>query len=190
MHIQDLILLVIGNEKQKRLRGRTTLQKKLYFLSVLNETDLGFRPHYYGPYSSEVAENLDILVSTGFLKEVTETFVSETSTISRDRNIFGEIRRHTYSMTPDGNTVMKEIEQEDGYTDWVQFLNLLNGKLSNNYFNTLSIAAKVHYIVNQQGSATREQIREIAERYGWNIRNSQIEKVLSLLENLSLISIK
>ncbi len=190
MHIQDLILLVIGNEKQKRLRGRTTLQKKLYFLSVLNETNLGFRPHYYGPYSSEVAENLDTLVSTGFLKEVTETLVSETSTVSRDRNIFGEIRRHTYSLTPDGKTVMKEIEQEDGYMEWVKALNLLNRKLSNNYFNTLSIAAKVYYIVNQQGSATREQIRNIAEKYGWNINHSQIEKVLSLLENLTLISVK
>ncbi len=47
MHIQDLILLVIGSENNKSLRGRTTLQKKLYFLSVLEETDLGFGPHYY-----------------------------------------------------------------------------------------------------------------------------------------------
>ena len=69
MHIQDLILLVVGSEEEKSLRGRTTLQKKLYFLSVLEKTDLGFRPHYYGPYSSWVARNLDILVSTGFLKE-------------------------------------------------------------------------------------------------------------------------
>ena len=52
MHIQDLILLVIGNEKNKNLQGRTILQKKLYFLSVLKEIDLGFGPHYYGPYSS------------------------------------------------------------------------------------------------------------------------------------------
>ena len=95
MHIQDLILLVIGSENNKSLQGRTTLQKKLYFLSVLEETDLGFGPHYYGPYSSWVAENLDILVSARFLKEVTETF-------STDQNIFGEIRRHTYSLTSDG----------------------------------------------------------------------------------------
>ena len=96
MHIQDLILLVIGNEEDKSLQGRTILQKKLYFLSVLKGIELGFGPHYYGPYSSWVAENLDILVSARFLKEVTETFPT-------DQNIFGEIRRHTYSLTPDGD---------------------------------------------------------------------------------------
>ena len=69
MHIQDLILLIVANQDEGDLQGRTILQKKLYFLSVLNKsdhcTDLVFRPHYYGPYSSEVAENLDILVSSG-----------------------------------------------------------------------------------------------------------------------------
>ena len=74
MHIQDLILLVIESENNKSLRGRTTLQKKLYFLSVLEETDLGFGPHYYGPYSSLVAENLDILVSARFLKRNNRNF--------------------------------------------------------------------------------------------------------------------
>ena len=44
MHIQDLILLVIGNEEDKSLQGRTILQKKLYFLSVLKGIELGFGP--------------------------------------------------------------------------------------------------------------------------------------------------
>ena len=182
MHIQDLILLVIGSEKGKSLRGRTTLQKKLYFLSVLKRADLGFRPHYYGPYSSRVAENLDILVSTGFLKEVTET-------LSTDRNIFGEIRRHTYSWTCDSEAVMGEIKQEDGYTDWEKALDMLNSHPLASDFNTLSIAAKVHYIVNRQVRATPEQIREVAKEYGWDINDSQIENVRSFLETLSLISV-
>ena len=150
MHIQDLILLVIGNEKGQSLQGRTLLQKKLYFLSVLGRTDFGFGPHYYGPYSSWVAENLDILVSARFLKEVTETF-------STDRNIFGEIRRHTYSLTSDSEDVMSEIEQEDEYTDWKQRLDTLNSHSLASDFNTLSIAAKVYYIVSRQESATPEQ---------------------------------
>ena len=182
MHIQDLILLVIGSENNKSLQGRTTLQKKLYFLSVLKEIDLGFGPHYYGPYSSWVAENLDILVSARFLKEVTETFPTE-------RNIFGEIRRHTYSLTPDGDTVMEEIKKEAGYTDWKQALDKLNRQESANDFNTLSIAAKVYYIVNRQGKTTTEQIQEIAKEYDWDIDDSQIENVRSFLEDLSLISV-
>ena len=182
MHIQDLILLVIGSEKGQSLQGRTLLQKKLYFLSVLKEIDLGFAPHYYGPYSSLVAENLDILVSARFLNEVTETFET-------DRNIFDEIRRHTYYLTPDGDTIMKEIQQEAEYTDWKQTLDTLNSQPLASDFNTLSIAAKVYYIVNRQGRTTTEQIQEVAKEYDWNIDDSQIDNVRSFLEDLSLISV-
>ena len=129
-----------------------------------------------------IAENLDILVSARFLKEVTETF-------STDGNIFGEIRRHTYSLTPDGDIIMEEIKKEAGYTDWKQALDKLNRQGSANDFNTLSIAAKVYYIVNWQGKTTTEQIQEIAKEYDWNIDDSQIENVRSFLEDLSLISV-
>ncbi len=180
MHIQDLILLVIGSEEENGLRGRTLLQKKIYFLSELKGVDHGFRPHYYGPYSSLVTENLDILVSARFLKEVTETF-------STDRNIFGEIRRHTYSLTPDGDIIMDEIRKEAGYTDWKQRLDTLNSHSLASDFNTLSIAAKVYYIVNRQGRTTTEQIQEVAKEYDWDIDDSRIEDVRSFLEDLSLI---
>ncbi len=182
MHIQDLILLVIGSEKEKRLQGRTLLQKKLYFLSELKRVDHDFRPHYYGPYSSLVAANLDILVSARFLNQVKETFET-------NQNILGEIRRHTYSLTSDGDTVMEEIKKEAGYADWKEVLDRLNTQESAHDFNTLSIAAKVYYIVNRQGKATTEQIQGVAKEYGWNIDDSQIEDVCSFLENLSLISV-
>ena len=181
MHIQDLILLVIGSE-ENGIRGRTLLQKKLYFLSKLKGVDHGFRPHYYGPYSSLVAENLDILVNARFLNEVTETFET-------DQNIFGEIRRHTYYLTPDGDTVMEEIRKEDEYANWKQALDTLNSYSLASDFNTLSIAAKVYYIVNRQGRTTTEQIQEVAKEYDWDIDDSQIENVRSFLEDLSLISV-
>ena len=185
MHIQDIILLVVASEKDRGLQGRTILQKKLYFISVLNKTDhttnFGFSPHYYGPFSREVAENLDLLVSCGFLNQVTETF-------STDRNILGEIRRHTYYLTPDGDAVMGEITKQDECASWQQALNDLNSQPSAGDFNTLSIAAKVHYIVKQQGRVTRRQIRETAGDYGWDIYENDVNNVLSFLENLSLVS--
>ena len=182
MHITDLILLAVKSEGKEGLRGRTLLQKKLYFLSVLQEVDLGFRPHYYGPYSSWIAENLDILVSVGFVKEITETF-------STDQNIFGEIRRHTYSLTDDGKIIMDEIQKENKFQSWHKVLDALNSQPLANDFNKLSIAAKVHYIVNQKGQATTEQVRQTAKEYGWSITDSAIADVLSFLKSLSLISI-
>ncbi len=178
MHIQDLILLAIGSEKDKRLRGRTTLQKKLYFLSVLGDIDLGFHPHYYGPYSSWVSENLDILVNCGFLKEVMETFAT-------DRNIFGEIRRHTYSLTSDGKIVLNEILKEDEDQRWQNVLAHINEQPLANDFKKLSIAAKVHYIANIKERITTEQIREIAKAYGWYIRGSKTQELSSFFEALT-----
>ena len=182
MHIQDLILLVIGSEnEEKSLRGRTILQKKLYFLSVLlKDGSLGFEPHYYGPYSRLVAENLDILVSARFLKEVTETFPT-------DQNFFGEIRRQTYCWTSDSETVMDEIKQQEGYADWKRALDTLNSLPLASDFNTLSIAAKVHYIAHRQKRIKRKQIKKIAKAYDWDINKQEIEGVLSFLESLSLI---
>ena len=183
MHILDKILLVIESEEGDSLQGRTILQKKLYFLSVLLKDDsLDFGPHYYGPYSRLVAENLDILVNARFLKEVTETFPT-------DENIFGEIRRHTYSLTSDGEDVMGETENDDEYRNWKRALDTLNSQPLANDFNTLSIAAKVCFIVKQQKRTTTEQIRHIAQEYGWNLTDSQIENVFSFLESLSLISV-
>ena len=97
--------------------GELSSKRKLYFLSKLKGVDHGFRPHYYGPYSSLVAENLDILVNARFVNEVKEIFET-------DQNIFGEICRHTYSLTTDGKDVMGEMEQEAEHTAWKQKLDM------------------------------------------------------------------
>ena len=120
-------------------------------------------------------------MSCGFLNQVTETFTT-------DRNILGEIRRHTYHLTPDGETIVREIRKQSECDSWQQALDKLNSQSSANDFNTLSIAAKVHYIVKQKAGVTRKQIRETAEDYGWDIDGSDIKSVLSFLENLKLIS--
>jgi len=48
-----LALYAMGGE----IRGKTKLQKTIYFLGRLSNhiDELGYNPHFYGPYSSEVA---------------------------------------------------------------------------------------------------------------------------------------
>ena len=53
----------------KAVQGRTLLQKRIYFLSVLANEDFGFRPHYYGPYSSHVSTSLSALVEADLVEE-------------------------------------------------------------------------------------------------------------------------
>ena len=52
MGVMDAILAAIHGAAEERISGRTLLQKKLYFLSVLNQEAFGYRPHYYGPIVS------------------------------------------------------------------------------------------------------------------------------------------
>lgn len=180
MHIIDILLLVVKSEGEDGLRGRTLLQKKVYFLSVLMDVDLGFSPHYYGPYSSYIASHLDSLVNCGLLREVTESF-------SNDQNVFGEIRRHTYSLPDNVEPVWEDIQQKPQFSEWQDTINRINEHGISKDFNKLSIAAKVHYIVSWEKQSNLEEIKQIAKEYGWNVDETDIESVLSFLEELGLV---
>ena len=182
MHIVDILLLVVKNEGKNGLRGRTLLQKKIYFLSVLMDIDLGFSPHYYGPYSSYVAGQLDSLVCCGVLRELTESF-------SEDKNVFGEIRRHTYFVSNNVEEVWQDVQNKTGFSEWQQALNRINSQKFSNDFDYLSIAAKVHYIVSWEGQSTPEKLRQVAEEYGWNVPKDSIENALSFLTELNLVTV-
>lgn len=184
MHIIDILLLVIVREKESKLQGRTLLQKKIYFLSVLLKENFGFSAHYYGPYSSFVAEHLDGLVNYGVLKEVRETLAS-----SVEQNASGEIRRHTYSLTPDAKETWEATQQKRDFKKWDKALRSINEQPISEDIKKLSIAAKVHYIVSWQGQSTLEEIRQVAKKYGWDMAEEDVENVLSFLTELKLVTI-
>src|SRR5690348_15751358 len=70
MNTYDFVHLVLS-ASNGQIRGRTKLQKLVYFAGVLTDSldALGFRAHYYGPYSSAVTSAVEELRSLGFLEE-------------------------------------------------------------------------------------------------------------------------
>jgi uncharacterized protein YwgA len=56
--------------------GKTLLQKRLYFLEILLNEDLGlnFDAHYYGPYSAIVNSDVTTLKLQGQLREDSSTY--------------------------------------------------------------------------------------------------------------------
>ncbi len=185
MHIIDALLLVIANEKECKLQGRTLFQKKIYFLSVLRKEDFGFSPHYYGPYSSFVAEHLNGLVNDEVLEEDTQFFTTD----SIEQNALGEKRRHTYSLTSVGEKVWKTIQQKEDFQEWDEALKKINNQEIANDFNLLSIAAKVHYIVDWEGEKSAKEVLQTAKEYGWSFTLEDIKNVLSFLTGLGLVTV-
>jgi len=179
MDPKDAALIAIGQSGQ--IVGRTLLQKKLYFAAVLAEKELGFRPHYYGPYSPDVADAIDSLVANRFLKEITETFPG-------DESIFGERRRHTYTLTGDGTGLLQAVGQTDEARKLRDALEKVNSQPIGEDFNLLSIAAKVHILLRKKSPATASEIRRMAEEYGWQLSEEQIQGVDEYLADLGLVT--
>ena len=183
MHIIDVLLLVVEREGTGGLHGRTLLQKKVYFLSVLRAENFGFSAHYYGPYSSFVAEHLNGLVEDRIFKEDTEFFTTD----SIERNALGEKRRHTYSLTGEGKKIWEATQEKNDFPKWDKALKKINDQEIADDFNLLSIAAKVHYIVDWKGKKSVKEVCQTAEEYGWNFTEKDIKKVLSFLMKLKLV---
>ena len=183
MYTMDILLLVVKSAGENGLRGRTLLQKKVYFLSKLMKVDLGFSAHYYGPYSGLVAGHLASLVSHRFLAEVTEVFDT-----SPPRNVFGEIHRHTYCLTDDAEELWSDIETDPEFPEWKEKLDRINAHGIANDFDRLSIAAKVHYIVDWRGRSTIGEVKQVAKEYGWDVKPEDIKNVLSFLTHLGLVT--
>lgn len=180
MDPRDAIMLALQAEEGEPLRGRTLLQKKLYFASVLAGEDLGFRPHYYGPYSQAVADAVNSLVSAGLVRETMETFPGEPS-------VFGEWRRHSYGLTEDGARVVETTAKTLEMTKWREALEKVNSHEVAANFDLLSVAAKTHLILRHLGRATASEISQQAAQFGWEMSPGDIDGVLEYLKHLGLI---
>ena len=174
----DAILLVVAQEPGETIRGRTLLQKKLYFLSVLCGLDYGFAPHFYGPYSSPVSDEVGTLLAVGFLEQSSR---SSNETLGRAR----DLRRYDYTLTPAGHEVVASYgERARPYT---QALELINDHRIARDANLLSVAAKVHLIVRQLGTATADDIGRRARELGWDLTERDVEGVAEYLTQLDLV---
>lgn len=106
MKVRDFVVLAYGAFEGKII-GKTNLQKKVYFLGAgLNKVkELGYRAHYYGPYSAAVAEANSELKSLGYL--------SECSTSWGGDNRGFEIARYDFSLTEEGFKLLDRKKKEN-----------------------------------------------------------------------------
>ena len=174
MNPEDAVLLLI-HANRGRVDGRTTIQKLAYFTQLLVPLSrkLQFRPHFYGPYSAELAGLLNSLVGIRFLG------IEAVRTI-RQRVMY------SYSLTPDGEDFVHKFAQQEQAGKIVEVLETCQNETGLNP-DVLSFAAKADYILRQKRkSYTSPQVIAEGKKLGWNLTDQQVRDGVKLLQALKL----
>jgi|SRR5438034_1264784 len=168
------------------LHGRTTLQKLAYFESEAGLFPARFKPHYYGPYSQEVANTVEELVSLGYLQE-TVTLLGEQQE-SWLAALSGGVKIYSYELTREGRELTERLMKSDP-SGWKKLDNLVKSikKHSRLSPGVLAMAAKVHFALKgiDRKSVTIDQLVGEAEKYNWKLTEGQIRSAAELLLNVT-----
>jgi uncharacterized protein YwgA len=169
------------------IRGKTKLQKIVYFLGKLtgNLDVLGYRAHYYGPYSPEVAGSVDRLRSLGFLDQNTAS--------GGAMDQFGfEVARFDFRLN-DAGKQMAEFKAQKNPDLWekvARAAELIKSSAPEDYVK-LSIAAKTIFMLGQEGKTISfEELAVLAGKFGWTVSPSQVEEAAKFLEQLQLVELR
>lgn len=175
-------VLILLDAAGGQIAGRTTIQKLGYFSTVRGAIRARYRPHYYGPYSADIAGAIQTLVSYGFIEERVETPGGTGTT--------PDWKRYTYTITEDGRRLVPELKQEDtGGAEEVEEIVGICKDTANLDSKTLSWAAKIHYIqTREMRDMSSDEIREVARTLNWDLSEDQIQKGIDLLTNLHFMT--
>ena len=176
----QLTLLAIGGE----IHGKTKLQKTVYFLGIMTgELDnLGYGPHFYGPYSADVADATGQLHALGFLnRNMAQTGLHDDSGF--------EAIRYDFTFTEAGRQIAKAKAKSNAAL-WKK-LQRAAGTLKNagdiDYMK-MSIAAKAYFMLGEKrGRATPAELAALAPRFGWNVSEGQVAAAVGYLQGLGLV---
>jgi len=176
---EDIVLAAMHGMGDK-ITGRTCLQKTMYFVAKKLRLDLGFDPHFYGPYSRRVTMAADALVASSVLCESRQVFEGGPTDFERVRYDY-EIRDLEYlaQVEANGSDELKEIER----------IAHMIGDTGADY-RQLSYAAKLHHIVEESAEPmTASEIEEKALDLGWKMSRKDVAAAVKVLLALKLIKV-
>ena len=163
------LFLIMLDHAGGTIAGKTLAQKRAYFVGILLGTDIGFSPHYYGPFSAELDASVGSCKALGFAREDVST----------------------YSLTEDGRTVVANLEaKESSEVGKVRAaLDRIHQAGDDDYFR-LSIAAKALCIIREkEGGARPNDVVDAARQFGWELSSEQVDDACAFLRKLGLLSL-
>jgi len=176
----QLTLLAMGGE----IKGKTKLQKTVYFLGLMTDCleDLGYRAHFYGPYSDDVAEAINRLKTIGAV----------------DQNVRGggavdksgfEVCRYDFSLNDEGRELAEETARQNRefHGELSKAAKAFNEVGDLDYMK-LSVAAKAYFMLGEKkGRATLAELAKVARRFGWEVTPEQVQDAAKYLGQLGLV---
>jgi uncharacterized protein YwgA len=185
MRLDELILLTLEYSDKKLIAGRTLLQKTLYFINEKMGLGIEFSPHYYGPYSTQITDEIASLSAAGIVEEDVETFPS-----------FGfgvtfEPRKYRYQLTEQGQKIAKLAEKRNR-TDAKCVKKILETmKLAGaaDDYKSLSVAAKMYHILKAKERMRASEILDEAKALDWSINEEEAKAAVNVLRNMGLIEV-
>ncbi len=186
MKPHEFVLLVLEQSGGK-IQGKTLLQKLTFFGALAVEPSLpqrlGYRAHYYEPYSATVDDAVGRLESLGFVEESRTPF-----------GVLGnkgfEVKRFDYELKEDGKAVAARLKQRYGKeSDAIRTIaTKVTEALKELDYVDISIAAKAYFLLRQKGGAMSfEEIRETARTFSWTIDETQLDKAVRLLKDMGFV---
>jgi hypothetical protein len=156
----------------------------MYFLGLLTKTvnDLGYRLHFYGPYSAEVAGAADRLRALGFATQ------SVASGGAVDQAGF-ELARYDLRLSEEGKQ-MAQTKAKQYPEEWRKIQKAVEGfqRAEGQDYIKLSIAAKTYFMLGQTKAPPRaEDVAALAREFGWSVAPAQVREAFQLLESLDLV---
>jgi uncharacterized protein YwgA len=178
----DFLLCMIDATGGK-IRGRTLLQKRAFFVTELlgDDYNLKFDAHYYGPYSATVEGTVTQLKNLGFLEEASTGFGMLSDGF--------EVRRYDYYLTEDGQQLLQKLRGSQDYEKIKRATERILSAGDPNYVE-LSIAAKAYFLLKRK-EGKRMSVAELsrqAEHYKWSISPESIKRATSFLTSVGLVS--
>lgn len=181
---EGLVLALVSLCGNRREFGRTTLQKMAYLSTVaLRWSRVGHQAHFYGPFSRPLERTTARLVASGEIEEDAE-----------DLGFVGaggyRAKQFHYVLTPAGQRRVDKL-RKDQPEDFERLSGFVDGVRSVvGCFDqaVLSLAAKVHFVVERHGRPVgHAEIIEGARELGWKISSTEVEKVAEILAQLRLL---
>ena len=176
------ILLAMADRSKKGLGGRTRIQKGIYFLRRPLQVAVSYQPHFFGPYSEEVAATLRSMVAEGLLEE--------TDGSAPDRPF--EQRGYRYTLTDDGRKLLEfwrtECPEEEKHLEHlIQTLALDDDETTT---RVLAVASKIHFIVaGSKQAVPKGELVDRAFKFGWRLKLGECEEAVEFLCSHKLLRV-